>query len=56
VALLDQLATGGRMVVPVGGGEEQSLLVIDKTGPTAFNERAVAPVRFVPMVHRTDQK
>jgi len=56
VVLLDQLAIGGRMVVPVGGGEEQALLVIDKTGHTAFNERTVAPVRFVPMVHRTDQK
>jgi protein-L-isoaspartate(D-aspartate) O-methyltransferase len=44
-ALLEQLKPGGRMVMPVGG-EEQQLTVIDKdeTGDTRVRE--VMPVRF----------
>jgi protein-L-isoaspartate(D-aspartate) O-methyltransferase len=49
--LLDQLDVGGRMVVPVGSGEQQELLQVDKVAPTKFEERTIAPVRFVPMVH-----
>lgn len=47
-ALTQQLAVGGRMVVPVGTGD-QELLVIERT-PTGFTERRLMPVRFVPMV------
>ena len=44
--LVDQLAPGGRMVIPVGGAE-QWLTVVEKT-PTGVIERRTIPVRFVP--------
>ena len=47
-ALLDQLAPGGRLILPVGTGEDQRLLRIVRTD-NGFAEDAVAPVRFVPM-------
>jgi len=46
--LLDQLAVGGRMIIPVGGFY-QELKVIQRT-PTGFKEESVLPVRFVPFV------
>ncbi len=49
-ALRDQMKVGGRMVVPVGVGN-QELLVIERTA-TGFNETSLMPVRFVPMVPR----
>lgn len=44
--LLDQLAAGGRMVIPVGGFY-QELKVIERTRQ-GLSERSVLPVRFVP--------
>ncbi len=46
--LLQQLAPGGRLVMPVGG-REQSLVVIEHTG-AGFERREVEAVRFVPLV------
>lgn len=46
--LLDQLAVGGRMVIPVGN-KYQSLLVIEKSENGALSQRKIAPVAFVPM-------
>jgi len=46
--LLRQLKVGGKMVVPVGG-EWQELYVITRTSETAFDQKPVIPVRFVPM-------
>jgi len=46
--LLEQLAVGGRLVVPVGGAWQQELQVISRTADGYETER-VAPVRFVPM-------
>jgi protein-L-isoaspartate(D-aspartate) O-methyltransferase len=46
--LVEQLAPGGRLVVPVGG-EEQDLLVLRRDDGGVSTER-VAAVRFVPMV------
>jgi protein-L-isoaspartate(D-aspartate) O-methyltransferase len=46
--LVDQLAQGGRLVIPVGTGY-QELLVIEKT-PEGLVRRRSIPVRFVPMV------
>jgi protein-L-isoaspartate(D-aspartate) O-methyltransferase len=46
-ALLEQLAPGGRLVVPVGTGE-QELQVHERTA-AGVRVRSVAPVRFVPM-------
>jgi protein-L-isoaspartate(D-aspartate) O-methyltransferase len=45
-ALLDQLAPGGRMVIPLGGKDVQQLSVIDKSGDGEVDTRAVMPVRF----------
>jgi protein-L-isoaspartate(D-aspartate) O-methyltransferase len=45
--LRQQLAIGGRLIVPVGT-RHQELRVIERT-PDGFSERSVLPVRFVPM-------
>jgi protein-L-isoaspartate(D-aspartate) O-methyltransferase len=46
--LREQLAVGGRLVVPVGTGD-QELLVIERTAD-GFTQKRLMPVRFVPMV------
>lgn len=47
--LVDQLRDGGRMILPVGkAGGDQVLYLLTKRG-TNVVERAVLPVRFVPM-------
>ena len=48
-ALFEQLAVGGRMVVPVGSGGAQELRVYDRTA-TGFAEQVMDAVRFVPLV------
>lgn len=49
--LLDQLAVGGRLVIPVGDELwSQNLLLIERTGPNEFAQTNVCPVRFVPLV------
>jgi protein-L-isoaspartate(D-aspartate) O-methyltransferase len=45
-----QLATGGRLVVPVGGGDTQSLLCVTRTGERAWETRDLGGVRFVPLI------
>ena len=45
-ALVDQLATGGRMVIPLGGTEVQQLSVLEKAVDGSFSTREVMPVRF----------
>jgi protein-L-isoaspartate(D-aspartate) O-methyltransferase len=47
-ALVDQLAVGGIMVVPVGTGY-QEIVVLNKSA-TGVTETRTIPVRFVPMV------
>ena len=49
-ALVDQLALGGRMVVPVGA-INQDMMLIEKTR-NGLVERRTIPVRFVPMTGR----
>jgi protein-L-isoaspartate(D-aspartate) O-methyltransferase len=46
--LFDQLADGGRLVLPVGGVLGQNLLVWTRLGER-FDSRSVAPVAFVPL-------
>jgi protein-L-isoaspartate(D-aspartate) O-methyltransferase len=46
-ALIDQLAVGGRMVIPVGRGD-QEMVIITKTNRGVVQRRTI-PVRFVPM-------
>jgi protein-L-isoaspartate(D-aspartate) O-methyltransferase len=47
-ALLDQLAPGGRLVIPVGEWD-QDLRVYERT-PRGIEERTIFGVRFVPLV------
>lgn len=52
-ALLDQLAPGGRMVIPVGAsGETQQLLLIVRE-EQGFSRRKLCDVRFVPLLNGT---
>lgn len=51
--LIDQLAVNGKMVIPVGTGE-QEMLVITKT-PAGVVQRRTMPVRFVPMTGKPQQ-
>lgn len=48
-ALLQQLAVGGRLIIPVGSGTGQQLTVITRT-PRGFEEQLREDVRFVPLV------
>ncbi len=52
--LKDQLAVGGRLVIPVGE-HSQELLVLTKTRE-GFERRSVFPVRFVPMTGEAQRK
>jgi protein-L-isoaspartate(D-aspartate) O-methyltransferase len=47
--LKNQLAEGGRMVIPVGGSGFQQLLLLTKKGGRVI-QRKIIDVRFVPMV------
>ena len=47
--LAEQLAEGGRMLIPVGGRDEQILYVVTRQGE-ALDRRPIGPVRFVPLV------
>lgn len=46
--LIDQLKDGGRMIIPVGGGGIQELVLLQKQG-SGLIKRSVLDVRFVPM-------
>ena len=45
--LVDQLKTGGRMVIPVGRHSQDLMLLVKEEG--GVREKEVIPVRFVPM-------
>jgi Protein-L-isoaspartate carboxylmethyltransferase len=48
--LLDQLADGGRMIVPVGpAGETQELMLVTK-GDGEITRKTLSLVRFVPFL------
>jgi hypothetical protein len=50
-ALKQQLAVGGRLVIPVGDGDgEQSLLRIRRCTKADFDEETLGAVRFVPLI------
>ncbi len=44
--LVDELAPGGRMVIPLGGQDVQLLSVVEKDAGGAIEVRPVLPVRF----------
>lgn len=49
-ALIDQLAVGGIMLIPIGPPGEQMLRRYRKEGEDAYSIRDVMPVRFVPLL------
>ena len=49
-ALLDQLAPEGRLVIPVGAGEDQQLLLITRDS-LGYTRQILDPVRFVPLLN-----
>jgi protein-L-isoaspartate(D-aspartate) O-methyltransferase len=51
-ALLEQLAVGGRLVIPVGDDRSQELEVIDRT-EEGIHEESLEYVRFVPLLRGT---
>jgi protein-L-isoaspartate(D-aspartate) O-methyltransferase len=51
-ALIEQLAVGGRMVIPVGDESSQQLKVFDNT-PDGLREESLEYVRFVPLLRGT---
>jgi len=52
--LKNQLKIGGRLVIPVGRGS-QDLVVVTRT-QDGFDERVVTPVRFVPMTGKAQRE
>ena len=52
-ALVDQLAVGGKMVIPVGTGD-QEMVIVEKTRKGVTQKRTI-PVRFVPMTGKPPQ-
>jgi len=48
-ALLDQLAEGGRLVVPIASGEADVLTVLRRQGGE-FETEVIGPCRFVPLI------
>ncbi len=51
--LLDQLARGGRLVIPVGESHQELMVVTREDG---LKERKVIPVRFVPMTGEVESE
>jgi protein-L-isoaspartate(D-aspartate) O-methyltransferase len=49
-ALLEQLAIGGRLVIPVGASDGQELLLITRRSDTDFTRKLLDRVSFVPLV------
>lgn len=50
-SLVDQLAIGGRLVMPVGNRDEQWMVRVTRTA-SGLHEQRLGPVRFVPLVGR----
>lgn len=53
--LQEQLAEGGRMIIPVGGDYAQNLILLEKKNGKLVKSN-VLPVRFVPMIDSTGRK
>jgi len=48
--LIEQLKTGGKMVVPVGGSGSQVMTLVEKNGPGDFTTQEKGWFVFVPMI------
>ena len=49
--LVDQLAEGGRMIIPIDENGNQSLVLMNKKDGR-LTQRSILPVLFVPMIHK----
>src|SRR5690242_4757350 len=49
--LTEQLAPGGRLVIPLGDLVSQELVILER-GPAGLSERRAGGVRFVPLISR----
>lgn len=47
-ALLEQLRPGGRMIIPIGSGHSQLLVLVNKDKDGLIRQRDILPVAFVP--------
>jgi protein-L-isoaspartate(D-aspartate) O-methyltransferase len=47
--LVEQLAMGGKLLIPIGNREEQELLLIERT-PAGTRESRLDAMRFVPLI------
>ncbi len=54
--LKKQLAKGGRLVIPVGDKESQTLKIITKTGDDSYDIKDVPKFKFVPLIGREGWK
>jgi protein-L-isoaspartate(D-aspartate) O-methyltransferase len=54
--LLEQLAPGGRMIIPVGERLSQELIIIEKAEDGTVQQSRVAPVAFVPMTGQAQER
>ena len=52
-SLLQQLKIGGRLVVPVGSSDTQTMTVVERTGPDTFEYSQHGNFVFVPMLKGT---
>ena len=50
--LLDQLAIGGRLIIPVGT-DEQILYLVERISQTEYRQTKLEPVKFVPLLGGT---
>jgi protein-L-isoaspartate(D-aspartate) O-methyltransferase len=48
--LLQQLAIGGRLVIPVGTSRAQNLVRVTRVGETEFRREDLGAVMFVPLI------
>lgn len=53
-ALLEQLAVGGRLVIPVGGTHGQELLLVTRTDDKRYTRKVLDRVSFVPLLGGTE--
>ncbi|MGE0776177.1 MAG: protein-L-isoaspartate(D-aspartate) O-methyltransferase, partial [Sphingomonadaceae bacterium] len=48
--LCEQLAIGGRLVIPVGDADQQTLYRVTRKSQDDYDEQNLGPVRFVPLI------
>ena len=53
--MLEQLAPGGRMIIPVGSKHSQQIRLITKDEKGNLNEEELIDVRYVPLTSKENQ-